>query len=50
VTARLASERATIRVDRDHRDRIPSRAEREPALARPDVGDAKSPEVQAVRA
>src|SRR5205807_10192793 len=26
-----ASERATIRVDRDHRDRIPSRAEREPA-------------------
>ena len=45
-----ASERAAIGVDGKHRIRYVSGTEREPAFARADVGNAKTSEIDAVRA
>src|SRR5205823_3269447 len=44
-----ARERAAVWIDGEHRGRIASGPQREPALARADVGDAKPPKVEAVR-
>jgi hypothetical protein len=45
-----ARERTAIGVDGKHRIRYASRTEREPAFARTDIGNAKTSEVEAVRA
>jgi len=45
-----AGERPAVGIDREHRGRVASRAQREPAFPRTDIGDAESPKVEAVGA